>query len=271
MQQIIYFFQRFKYFLFFLLLEVIALSLTVNNLSFHNSKFLNSANAITGSFYSKYSGFTEYLNLQSENERLAQENVLLKNKLSIQRLDTLLKDVFIVDSTKYFQKYTYTKAKIIKNDYTKAFNFLLINKGTKDAIDKEMGVINNRGVIGITEVSSKNYTRVKSILNYNSSINARLKNTNFFGSLTWDGKNYNIVQLKDIPRQAPLQIGDTIETDGKSTIFPEGILIGTITKINKNNTANTKVDVKLFNDMSNLGYVTIVKNLHKVEIQSLEN
>jgi rod shape-determining protein MreC len=134
-----------------------------------------------------------------------------------------------------------------------------------------MAVINSKGVIGITDESSNNYTRVKSILNYNSSINARLKNTNYFGSLTWNGKNYNIVQLEDIPRQAPLQVGDTIETDGKSSIFPEGILIGEIVNINRNNTTNTSVDIQLFNDMSNLGYVNVIKNLHKEEIQSLEN
>ena len=86
----------------------------------------------------------------------------------------------------------------------------------------------------------------------------------------WNGVNYNVVQLSDIPRQAPLQIGDTIETGGKSTIFPEGILIGVITKINKGNTADNTVDVTLFNDMSNLGYVYVIKNLDKKEINSLE-
>jgi rod shape-determining protein MreC len=271
MQQIIYFFQRFKYFLFFLLLEIIALSITVNNLSFHNSKYVNSANAVTGYFFSKSSSLTEYLSLKSENERLSDENVLLKNKLSQQISDTISKDFFVIDSVKYFQKYKYTNAKIIKNDYTKSFNFILINKGVKDSVGKEMAVINSKGVIGITDESSNNYTRVKSILNYNSSINARLKNTNYFGSLTWNGKNYNIVQLEDIPRQAPLQVGDTIETDGKSSIFPEGILIGEIVNINRNNTTNTSVDIQLFNDMSNLGYVNVIKNLHKEEIQSLEN
>lgn len=271
MQQIIYFFQRFKYFLFFLLLEIIALSITFNNLSFHNSKYVSSANAVTGYFYSKSSNLTEYFGLKSENKRLAEENVLLKNILSQKVLDTLTKDFSVIDSIKYFQKYTYTNAKIIKNDYTKPFNFLLINKGAKDAIEKEMGVVNSKGVIGITDDVSKNYTTVKSILNYNSSINARLKNTNYFGSLTWNGKDCNIVQLEDIARQAPLQVGDTIETDGKSAIFPEGILIGTIIGVNRNNTTNTNVDIQLFNDMSNLGYVNVVKNLHKEEIQSLEN
>ena len=134
-----------------------------------------------------------------------------------------------------------------------------------------MAVINSLGIIGITENTSENYTRVQSILNKNSKINARLKgNSTYFGTLKWNSEDYNTVQLHDIPRQAPLKIGDTIETGGKSTIFPEGIPIGTVSKINKRNTANSKIDVSLFNDMSNLRNVYIIKNLHKIEIQSLE-
>ncbi len=270
MQQIIYFFQKFKYFLFFLMLQFIAIALTFNNLNFHKSKYVSSANAVTGGFYSKVSNISEYLNLKKENEILAEENTQLKNLLEKNTSNLFLIDSTVVDSIKHLQTYTYTSAKIIKNDYAKAFNFLTINKGKNQGISKEMAVINSKGIIGITDNTSNNYTRVQSILNKNSKINARLKNDNYFGSLEWDGKDYNIVQLKDIPRQAPLKIGDTIETGGKSTIFPEGILIGTVLKFNQGNTADNKIDVKLFNDMSSLGYISVVKNLDKKEIQSIE-
>lgn len=271
MQQIIYFFQKFKYFLFFLLLQIIAFYVTVNNLSYHKTKFVNSTSVVTGFFFEKSSNLSEYLKLRVENKSLAEENTRLKNLLSIQFLDTLHREYSIIDSVKYFQKYSYTSAKIIKNEYSKSFNFLLIDKGLKDSVNTDMGVVNSKGVIGITDACSKNYTRVKSILSYNNKINARLKNTNFFGSLTWNGKNYNTIQLEDIPRQAPLHVGDTIETDGKSAIFPEGIPIGKIINVNRNSTGNSIIDIKLFNDMSDLSYVYIVKNLHKLEIQSLEN
>ena len=270
MQQLIFFIQKFKYFLFFLLLAFISLAITFNNLNFHKSKFVNSANTITGGFYTQTTNISEYWNLKSENKLLAEENtrlknLLAKNKIAIQQIDSI-----ILDTVKYNQKYTYTTAKIINNNFSKAFNFITINKGKNQGINKEMAVINSKGIIGITDNASNGYARVQSILNKNSKINARLKNSNYFGTLSWDAMNYNTVQLSDIPRQAPLEIGDTIETGGKSTIFPEGILIGTISKINKGNTADNKVDVKLFNDMSNLGYVQIIKNLDKEEIKTLE-
>lgn len=270
MQQLIYFFQKFKYFLFFLLLAFISLGLTFNNLNFHKSKFVNSANSITGGLFSTTSNITEYWSLKSENKLLADENTRLKNLIEKSFSVEINKDSTVIDTLNYLQKYTYTFAKIINNNYSKDFNFLTINKGENQGIGKEMAVVNSKGIIGITDNSSGSYARVQSILNRNSKINARLKNSNYFGSLGWDGVDYNIVQLSDIPRQAPLKIGDTIETGGKSTIFPEGILIGTISKINKGNTADNKVDVTLFNDMSNLGYITVIKNLHKIEINALE-
>ncbi len=271
MQQIIYFFQKFKYFLFFLFLECIALTLTFNNLNFHKSKFVNSANSVTGIFYSTLSNSMEYLSLKSKNQSLQEENTQLKNDLEKNKL-FFSTDISVIDTVKYHQKYTYTEAKIINNNYSKPHNFLTINRGLNEGIIKEMGVINRRGIIGITENVSNNYTRVQSILNKNSNINARLKgNTAYFGTLKWNSIDYNTVQLHDIPRQAPLKIGDTIETGGKSTIFPEGIPIGTVSKINKRNTANSKINVTLFNDMSNLENVYVVKNLHKQEIQLLEN
>lgn len=270
MQQLVYFFKKFKYFLFFILLQFIAIALTFNNLNFHKSKYVNSANSITGGFYSKISNFSDYLNLKSENEILSNENRRLKNKLEKNNFSSIDFDSLAIDSVNFKQKYTYTNAKIIKNNYTKAFNFITLNKGKNHGVSHEMAVINSKGIIGITDNTSNNYTRVQSILNKNSKINARLKNSFYFGTLIWDGKDYNKVQLIDIPRQAILNIGDTIETGGRSTIFPEGIPIGIVLKINKGNSTDNKIDITLFNDMSNLGFVYVVKSLYKEEIQSIE-
>ena len=150
MQQIIYFFQKFKYFLFFLFLECIALTLTFNNLNFHKSKFVNSANSVTGIFYTTLSNSKEYLSLKSKNQSLQEENTQLKNDLERNKL-FFSTDISVLDTVKYHQKYTYTEAKIINNNYSKPHNFLTINRGVNEGIVKEMAVINRKGIIGITE------------------------------------------------------------------------------------------------------------------------
>lgn len=269
MQQLVYFFQKFKYFLFFLLLQLIALTLIFNNLNFQNSKYVNSANALAGSLYGKVSDISNYFSLKATNTQLIEENTLLRNFLNQKTNISFTVDSIVIDTVKYYQKYTYTSAKIINNSYSKAFNFLTIDKGTIAGLSKEMAVVNGKGIIGFTDNLSPNFGRVQSILNKNTKINARLRN-GYFGTLQWNSLDYNTVQLIDIPRQAPVKIGDTIETGGKSAIFPEGILIGKVIEINKDNAVDNVINVKLFNDMSVIGPVYVIKNLQKVEIKRLE-
>ena len=95
-----------------------------------------------------------------------------------------------------------------------------------------------------------------------------------FGSLIWDGKSTGFVQLIDVPRLAAIRKGDTVVTGGQSVIFPENINIGTIHRVfrDKDNKTNFyTLEVKLFNDMTNLGHVYILKSKGKEEITTLEN
>ena len=259
MQQIIRFIEKYRYFLLFLILEFVALFFTIQSHSYHKSKFINSANSITGGFFKRANSINEFFHLKSENLRLSEENTRLKN--------SLLKENYTLDTVNQFQRYQYIPAKIFNNNYTKRNNYLTINKGLKNGVDTEMGVVNSKGIIGTTNSVSDNYTTVISVLNNYSLINAKLKNNNHFGTLSWDGRDYKTVQLNDIPRQAVIKIGDTIVTGGKSTIFPEGILIGTI----KDFEQNQLINITLFNDMSALGNIQVITNLHKEEIQQLED
>lgn len=274
MQQLIYFFQKYRYFLFFLLLEFVALALIINNLNFHKSKFVNSANNVTGGFYNKVTSISDYFQLNDENKELIEENVALKNRVhQLEQLIDTISETRVIDTTKFNQRYSYINGTIENNSYRSNYNFILINLGATDSITKEMAVINSKGIIGVTENVSTNYTRVQSIINKKSKINARLlKSSVHFGSLEWDGKDYNIVQLLDLPRQAIVKAGDTIITGGKSAIFPEGIPIGYVLDIEEGETSVTKVvNIRLFNDMSSLKNIYVIRDFDKKEIRTLES
>jgi len=270
MQQIIYFLKKFRFFLLFLVLEIVAIYFTIQHHSYHKSKFVSSANAISGGLYNQINGISEFINLKSENKLLIEENARLNNLLENKRVEAR-SDLFIaVDSSLFTQKYEYSSAKIIKNDYTKRNNFLTLNKGEKQGVLADMGVINGKGIIGVVKNTSNNYASILSILNKSSKINVRLKNSNHFGTLVWDGKDYRVLQIIDIPRQALIKNGDTIITGGKSVIFPEGIPVGVIKEFKFENNQYQKIDISLFNDMSSIGYVQVVNNLEKVEQLNLE-
>ena len=271
MQQLIYFIQKYRYFLFFLFLELIAFQLIINNLNFHNSKFINSASSITGGFYKKTNSIRDYFQLDIENKELLNENLILKNKLErlSQKIDTVAVTK-IFEKTNASQRYSYLQGRIEKNQFRNNYNFLTINLGKKDSITPEMGVINSKGILGIVENVLHRYSRVRSILNKSSKINAKLKNSNYFGTLTWDGFDYNITQLLDIPRQAKLKVGDTIITGGMSSIFPEGIPIGSIDTIVNGVSIKRVINIKLFNDMSSLKNIYVVKDFDKQQLMNLE-
>ena len=268
MKQIIKFLEKNRYFLLFLVLEFFSFYFTIQSHSYHRSKFINSANSITGGIYRKINSINEFFNLKSENQQLLEENTRLKNLLSIKSIDTT--SIIFIDTTKYLKKYQYTTAKIIKNDYTKRNNYLLIDKGFKNDVSPEMAVVNSKGIIGVIDNVSKHNATVISILNSYLKINAKLKNDNHFGTLSWNGKDYKTIQLLDLPRQTLFKIGDTVITGGKSTIFPEGILIGTIKDFEKSNNVYKTINITLFNDMSSLSNVNLIKNLQQKEIQQLE-
>ena len=176
----------------------------------------------------------------------------------------------IFNKTKFIQRYSYFQGRVEKNQFRNNYNFLTINLGEKDSITPEMGVINSKGILGITENVLQSYSRVRSILNKNSKINAKLKNSNYFGTLTWDGLDYNITQLLDIPRQAKLKVGDTIITGGMSSIFPEGIPIGRVNNIINELSIKRIINIQLFNDMSNLKNIYVVKDFDKQQLMNLE-
>lgn len=270
MQQLFYLLKRFKYLLLFIFLEIIALIFTFQYHNYHQSKFINSANFITGGIYKKANTVSEYFFLKTENHRLAEENIKLKNLLNIKGIDYSNPTFIYKDSVEYFQQYEYSIAKVINNNYSGKNNYLTIDKGSLHGISEDLGVINSNGVVGVINKVSKNYATVFSILNSGSKMNVRLKKNDYFGTMVWDGKNSNITQIVDLPRQALLKVGDTIITGGKSAIFPEGINIGIIEEIELENNYYSKINVKLFNDMTSLGHVQIIKNFRKEERQLLE-
>ncbi|TBX70589.1 rod shape-determining protein MreC [Flavobacterium silvisoli] len=268
MQQIFNFILKNSNRLLFLLLLVISLLLTIQSHSYHKSKIISSANFFTGGIYERVNNINEYFSLKSQNEELALENARLKSLLFNQKDTT---KVAQLDTIKGVKKTDIIVSKVIHNSYSVHENYLTINSGEADGVRPDMGVINSAGIVGIVDKTSKNYATVISILNINSKINAKIKKSNHFGSLVWNGKSTGFVQLIDVPRLAGVRKGDTIVTGGQSIIFPENIGIGTIDKVYIDNVTNYyTLDIKLFNDMTNLGHVYIIKNKDAEEISNLE-
>ncbi|RSK39937.1 rod shape-determining protein MreC [Mangrovimonas spongiae] len=272
MQQIINFLIRNKTFLLYILLLSISLVFTIQSHSYHKSRFINSANFLSGGIYNSTNNISEYFNLKTQNTILQEENNNLRMLIHNGEKQNDSIQITYIDSTSFGIAYKFTPALVIKNSYSATDNILLLNKGERDSIKEDFGVITPKGILGIIDQTSKKFSTVISILNTNSRISAKLKHTNHFGSLIWNGKSPYTVQLKEIPKIAPVTQGDTITTSGLSAIFPKGIPIGTVTDFSLDNAENYyTINVKLFNDMTNIEHVYIIENKDKNEINNLLN
>lgn len=263
MQQLLNFFYKNRITLLFLTLLFVALALTTQAHDYHKSKLINSSNLISGSIHGMFAKIGDYFYLKEQNALLLEENNRLKSivfNTQIERLDSVSID----------GKFQLTSALVNKNSFRNLDNYITIDKGEHDQIQEDFGVITAKGIVGVVDQTSAQYARVLSILNTKSKINAKIKQSNHFGTLRWNGENHNIVQLNDVQDLATITVGDTIVTSGFSYTFPENIPIGAIESYRLNDTEDLYIiNVRLFNDMTNLRHVHVIENLDFDTLQKL--
>jgi rod shape-determining protein MreC len=269
MRSLLNFLARFNSLIIFLILEGIAIYLLATGNNYHNTRFLLGIRGVTNGVEERISNARRYLKLSDINQALAAENIALKNSMRkfIQR-DNLL--FFSVTDSVYKQQYNHTSGRVINNYVNRQKNFFTVNKGYRQGIAKDMAVISADCVAGVIVGCSENFSVAMSVLNNDFKISARIKSNGYFGSLSWDGRNYRKAILSEIPQHVSVNVGDTIETTGYSAIFPEGILIGTVSDYEKEGGDFYKITVDLKTDFKNIYYVDIVGNMRKTEQLELE-
>ena len=258
-------------FFLFILLEFLSIWLIVENSNFQRTSIISSTNNFSGNIINKIDNFNEYFNLKNQNEYLAKQNAMLMNRLpSSYLINTNIN--YTKNDTVYNQRYSYTDAKVINNTVNKNHNYLILNKGKNYGIETEYAVLSTEGIVGFVKDVTDNFCSVVSLLHRDTRITAKIKRSGFFGTIQWEGRDSRYVKLIDIPYHLSVLVGDTVITSGYSTIYPEGIPIGTVAYIKPNKNDNFySIDVKLATDFNKVDYVYIIKNHFKSEIDSLTN
>jgi rod shape-determining protein MreC len=251
--------------------EALAFYLILKNNHFQGSSFLNSTNKVAGGIYTRYSNLAEYVNLKEVNDALSDENRLLREN-QLGSFERVFGENIIVKDTIYKRKYLYTKAKVINNSTHRQNNYLTLSIGSNNGVENGMGVIGPSGVVGVVKNVSANYASVVSVLHRESKISVKLKKSDYFGSMQWDGEDYRMIGLKDIPNHVLLNEGDTVVTSGYSSIFPEGLATAVIKTFEVPEGENFyKIQMQLLNDFRQLTYVYVVKNNTSTEVKKIES
>ena len=271
MRNLLIFISKYNAFFLFVIFEISSLFILINYNSFQKATYISSSNQITGLAYQKVGQVTDYLSLAAVNDSLAHENAWLHSQLrSSFYIDTLTKRA-IADSI-YKQQYTYIVAKVINNSVNLRNNYITINRGSKDGITKDMGVICSSGVVGFVVNTTDHLANIQSVLHKKTKVSAMLADTRDLGSFLW-GDNLDPHQglLVDVSNNVKPRIGEPVVTSTLSSLYPAGIPIGKISNLHaKEGGLFLNMEVSLAVDYSKLEYVYVVVNRLAMEQKQVE-
>lgn len=266
MRNLLDFLKNHYHWLLFILLEVVSGSMLFRYNSYQNSAWLSSANLAVGKIYEVESGLTTFFSMSRANEELTLRNFYLERQLAqMRRLymeatqDTTVKER---QELQMLSKYRLIPAKVVSNSLSERENLITIDKGSSDGVEVDMGVASGNGVVGVVYLTSAHYSVVIPVLNTAMSrISCAIRGRNYFGYLSWDGRDPAVAFVEDIPRHAHFKRGEWIETSGYSSIFPPGVLVGQIEKVfNSADGLSYKLQVRLSTDFGCLRDVCVISD-----------
>lgn len=276
MRNLLNFLIRNSHWWLFLLLMVVSVAFMVQDSAYPRSVYLSSANEVTGSLFQVSSSVTSYIGLKTENEDLTERMAEMETR--IQHLeeyirnhhDSIKSDAAFSDTVGK-ANYLFLQAQVVNNSVTHVDNYITINKGRSEGVEPDMGVISATGAVGVVSLVSEHFAVIIPVLNSKSRLSCKIQKSNHFGPLMWDGDNPRYAWLKNQPRHVTFNVGDTIVTSAFSSIFPPGIMVGTVADSKKEGNDNfNSLKIALSTDFYTLKNVLVVKNNSQKEQLALE-
>ena len=280
MRKLIEFLISKKHWFLFLLLEVLSIVVLYRNNAYQRNIMLSSANVLTAEF-SSIAGFVKsYMDLRDANKQLLERNgqlememLDLQDELEMLKADTATFSGFVVDSLSSSKEFSYdfVIASVVNNSVNRLLNYITIDKGREDGIAPDMGVVSEKGVVGVVSNVSDHFAVVIPLLNPKSRLSCKIVGSSHFGTLAWDKSNPKYASLSDLPKHVEFELGDLVVTSGYSAIFPSGIIVGTVVDYKKLHDDNFySLKIQLATDFKALKNVRVIKNFSQEERLLLE-
>jgi rod shape-determining protein MreC len=259
------------FFFLFLIFQLVSLSLLVSGNDYQRTSFLNSSNELVGYIMAKKSEITDYIHLKESNQQLMNENAFLHGLLKETKYE-ISKGQIEINDTNLKQQYTYLPARVINSTVSMQDNYFTLERGSSDKVRENMGVTDGFSIVGVVIAVSEHYSTVMSVLNKNFSLSVKLKKTNDFGLLKWEGRSNKTATIFDVPADANVEIGDTVVTSGASARFPMNILVGVVSEVTLSNDAQHHlITLKLATNFNSVHQVYVIDNAFAKEQIELEN
>jgi len=270
MRNLLIFITKYNAFFLFLIFEISALVIYIKYNSFQKATFISSTAQVTGSLYTQVNGVKDYLSLKEVSDSLARENARLRGQLkSAFYIDTVAKRK--IEDTVFKQQYTYIGAKVINNSTNRSNNYITIDRGSLQGVEKGMGVICGSGLVGKVVYVGEHLSVIQSLLHKDSKFSVMLAKNKEIGYIEWsDDLDPHKGILKDVSNNAQPKLGEDVVTSQYS-LFPAGILVGKVSNLHSKAGGYTlNMEVALSVDFSKLHYVDVVVNKFAKEQAGLE-
>jgi rod shape-determining protein MreC len=266
MRNLLEFLQRYHHWFLFVLFEALSMVLLFQFNHYQGSVWFTTANALVGSVYEMNAAMESFFTQAQNNEQLTARNFYQERQLA--QLRRLYKEATQqpvpkeVEELEKLGQYKLIPAKVVTSELHKNNNLMTINCGKADGVEPGMGVACGQGVVGVTFLCSDHYTVVIPVLNSTSSrISCTIRDKGYFGVLRWYGEESGYAYVEDIPRHARFKRGEWVETNGYSSIFPAGVLVGQIVEIyNSRDGLSYKLKVRLSTDFGTLRDVVVISD-----------
>lgn len=270
MKNILALIQRFYLFLLFIGLQIVALIFLFKNNNFHQAEFIRHSSDWVGRVYSQRAQLSEYLRLGEINDQLSLENAQLRSMAAANYIETRT-DLDSIRDSVFFQRYYYRTAKVVNASVNREKNYITLDRGWNGDVKENMGVISGGSIVGVVRSVSEHFAVVMPVIHSDFTASVRLKKSGVLGSLVWPGGDPSVANVVDIPKNTPVEVGDTIITSGYSTFFPANINVGRVEEIDDRDNDYHLLRVRMGADFRKLDHVLVVSDILKNEQDSLIN
>ncbi len=263
-------------FIIFIFLVFFCLSLIIKINPYNEAKILNGVRNLMYTSLGIENNLTEYFRLKKINLKLEKDNCSLIEDNELLRFENNELALYEKYYSLIFQnednRFSYIPSNVEKRNWNLSNNILILNKGKKHGVKKNMGVFNQNGVVGLVSNTTNNFCEVTTLISQYTRLLTSIKTKNGMldeGMLKWNGQSHQYATLEGVGNEINISKGDSIFTRADSKSFYGGIFIGTISDFEKKISSNSfKINIFLGVDFKNINSAIIIKDNLKSELNS---
>ena len=204
---------------------------------------------------------------RKDNEDLRRENDALKLQLAQLQGKATESDrlALLLNFRKSHTDVPMVAARVIGGGPSTASFTIVLDRGEKDGIRRDMGVITPDGVVGKVVEAYPNTSQVSLLTDKDSGVGAMLADSRIQSPV--GGVGDPLLTMKYVPNDDDVNVGEQVITSGMDRIFPRDLPVGTIAEVKPGTGSFKQIRIKPAANLERLEEVLVLLTLHALEMK----